>query len=153
MWATLILIYIPKAVKKIFWHKCFPVTLEKFLRTSFLQNTMGQLLLLLAFQKQPPEAFYEKRCSWKFRKIHRKILLVCEIFKNTFLAEHPWKTASDFFAQRYENGVLPTMFGKPQINIHYLETLTLEVTFRYFISFFGKINFRCMSLLVYTVYC
>ena len=31
--------------------------------------------------------------------------------------------------------VLPTMFGKTQMNIHYLETLTLEVPFRYIISF------------------
>ena len=34
--------------------------LAKFIRTSFLQNTSGGLLLLLAFQKQPPEMFYEK---------------------------------------------------------------------------------------------
>ena len=35
----------------------------KFPKTPFLQNTSGPLLLLLAFQKQPPEVFYEKRCS------------------------------------------------------------------------------------------
>ena len=38
------------------------------------------------------------------------------------------------------------------MNIDYLETLTL-VPFRYIISFFGRINFQCMSSLVYTVYC
>ena len=27
------------------WHRCFPVNFRKFLRTSFLQNTSGQLLL------------------------------------------------------------------------------------------------------------
>ena len=48
--------------------------------------------------------------------------------------------------------MLPTMFEKPQMNIHYLETLTLEVPFRKIISFFGRINFQCMSSLVYTVY-
>ena len=32
------------------------------------------------------------------------------------------------------------MFGKPQMNIHYQETLTLEIPFRYIISFFGRIN-------------
>ena len=32
--------------------------------------------------------FYEKRCSWKIRKSHRKIPLVCEIFKSVFFAEH-----------------------------------------------------------------
>ena len=35
----------------------------KFSKTPFLQNTPGRLLLLLAFQKQPPEVFYEKMCS------------------------------------------------------------------------------------------
>ena len=39
------------------------------------------------------------------------------------------------------------------MKIHYLETLTLEVPFRYIISFFGGINFQSMSSLVYTVYC
>ena len=43
--------------------KLLPVNLVKFLRTPFLQNTSGRLLLLLAFQKQPPEVFYDKRCS------------------------------------------------------------------------------------------
>ena len=45
------------------------------------------------------------------------------------------------------------MFWKPEMKIHYLETLTLVVLFRYIISFFGRINFQCMSSLVYTVYC
>ena len=35
----------------------------EFLRTLFLQNTSERLLLLLAFQKQPPEVFYENKCS------------------------------------------------------------------------------------------
>ena len=35
----------------------------KISKTPFLQNTFGRLLLLLAFEKQPPEMFYEKRCS------------------------------------------------------------------------------------------
>ena len=127
--------------------------LVKFSKTPYLQNTSARLLLLLAFQKQPPVVFYEKRCSGKFPKIHRKTPLVCEIFKNTFFTEHPWTTACGFFVQRYSNGVLPTVFGKPQMNIRYLETLTLEVPFKYIISFFGRTNFQCMSSLVHTVYC
>ena len=82
------------AVKKRLWHKHFPVNLVKFLRTPFLQNTSGRLLLLLAFQKQPPEVLYEKRCSWKFLKIRRKTPVVCEIFKNNFFTEHLWMIAS-----------------------------------------------------------
>ena len=34
-------------LKKILWHRCFPVNFMKFLRTSFLQNTSGQLFLYL----------------------------------------------------------------------------------------------------------
>ena len=38
----------PKAcsfIKKRLWHRCFPVNFAKFLRTPFLQNTSGRLLL------------------------------------------------------------------------------------------------------------
>ena len=39
-----------------------------------------------------------------------------------------------------------TVFGKPLMNIHYLETLTLEVPFRYIISFLRSINFQCVFI-------
>ena len=45
--------------KKVF-HKCF---------SSILYKSKKQLF---EGQKQPPEVFYKKRCSLKFRKIHRK---------------------------------------------------------------------------------
>ena len=32
-------------LKKILWHRCFPVNFAKFLRSSFSQNTSGRLLL------------------------------------------------------------------------------------------------------------
>ena len=32
-------------LKKSLWHRCFPVNFPKFLRTPFLQNTTGRLLL------------------------------------------------------------------------------------------------------------
>ena len=32
-------------IKKRLWHRCFPVNFAKFLRTPFLQNTSGRLLL------------------------------------------------------------------------------------------------------------
>ena len=83
------------------WHKCFPLNLAKILRGPSLQKTSGRLLLVLAFQKQPPEVFYEKRCSWKFRKIYRKTPVVCEIFKNTIFTEHLWTTTSGFSLQVY----------------------------------------------------
>ena len=33
------------SLKKRLWHRCFPVNFEKFLRTPFLQNTSGGLLM------------------------------------------------------------------------------------------------------------
>ena len=33
------------SLKKRLWHRCFPVIFVKFLRTPFLQNTSGRLLL------------------------------------------------------------------------------------------------------------
>ena len=32
-------------LKKLLWHRCFPVSFAKFLRTVFSQNTSGRLLL------------------------------------------------------------------------------------------------------------
>ena len=32
-------------IKKRLWHRCFPVSFLKFLRTPFIQNTSGRLLL------------------------------------------------------------------------------------------------------------
>ena len=34
-----------KLLKKMLWRRCFPVNFAKFLRTPFLQNTSGRLLL------------------------------------------------------------------------------------------------------------
>ena len=36
-------------LKKRLWHRCFPVNFAKFLRTPFLQNTSGRLLLKAIF--------------------------------------------------------------------------------------------------------
>ena len=52
---------------------------------------------------QPPEVFFDKRCSQIFRKIHRKtpvpetlLLKKWEFSKNTFLTEHLQTTASGY---------------------------------------------------------
>ena len=39
-------------LKKRRWHRCFPVNFVEFLRTSFLRNTSGRLLLWLTFRIQ-----------------------------------------------------------------------------------------------------
>ena len=43
----------------------FSCEFSKILRTPFLKNTSRRLLLLLAFQKQPPEGFYWKNVFLK----------------------------------------------------------------------------------------
>ena len=37
------------SLKMRLWHRCFPVNFTKFLRTPFLQNTSGRLLLDFVF--------------------------------------------------------------------------------------------------------
>ena len=37
-------------IEKRLWHMCFPVNFEKFLRTPFLQNTSGRMLLYFVFR-------------------------------------------------------------------------------------------------------
>ena len=48
-------------LKKRLWHRCFPLNFAKFLRTPFLQNTSGRLLLesdlLPVFQKRFAKGF------------------------------------------------------------------------------------------------
>ena len=60
------------------------MNLAKFLKTPFLQNTSERLLLLLAFQKQPPEVFYEKRCSWISQNLQEKIFGLQNFQKHLF---------------------------------------------------------------------
>ena len=38
-------------LKKSLWHRCFPVNFVEFLRTPFLQNTSGRLLLYISSSK------------------------------------------------------------------------------------------------------
>ena len=56
-------------IKLLAWQSCFPVNFVKFLRTPFLQNTSGRLLLnvcyLLLFQTSSRHAtFYEANMSF-----------------------------------------------------------------------------------------
>ena len=57
----------------------------KFSKTPFLQNTSGRLLLLLAFQKQPPEVFYEKGVLEDFVKFTGKHLWFAKFSKTPLL--------------------------------------------------------------------
>ena len=88
-----------------------------------------------------------------FRKFTGKHLWFAKFSKTLFLQNTCGRRVLAFSCNVTKMGVLPAVFEKPQMNIHYLETLTLELPFRYIISFFTRINFQCMSSLVYTVYC
>ena len=48
-------------LKKTFWHRRFPVSFAKFLRTPFLQNTSGRLLLYINMERK--ENFAKKMTS------------------------------------------------------------------------------------------
>ena len=50
-------------LKKRPWHRCFPVNFAKFLRTSFLQNTSGRLLLEII-----RENFFFRMVQFYFQK-------------------------------------------------------------------------------------
>ena len=45
-------------LKKKLWHRCFPVNFVKFLRTRFLQNTSGPLLLFIFIDLLLQQHFY-----------------------------------------------------------------------------------------------
>ena len=59
-------------LKKRLWHRCFPVNFAKFLRTPFLQNTSG---LLLLYKKQSPLTF---NIYWTLQiiKLNKKMKLL-----------------------------------------------------------------------------
>ena len=73
-------------LKKRLWHRCFPVNFVKFLRTRFLQNTSGRLLLYCSKNncKQTLYRIYEKhlrKVLWK--KAVLKLRQFFQIFLKT----------------------------------------------------------------------
>ena len=47
-------------LKRRLWHRCFPVNFVKFLRTLFLQNTFGRLLLQIAVKQSAENLSHTK---------------------------------------------------------------------------------------------
>ena len=133
------------------WHKCFALNLAKFLKTPFLQNTSGRLLLLLVFQKQSPEVFYGKRCSWKFRKIHNKSPLDREIQKHLFYRT-PLDDCFCLFRATLLKWSTANSVWKNSDEYSLLRNTDLRSTVQIYHFFLGSINFQCMLSLVYTVY-
>ena len=54
------------------------VTKQQFSGLSF---AVDSLIYTFIYQKQPPEVFYKKRCSEKFRKFHRKTPVLESLLK------------------------------------------------------------------------
>ena len=57
-------------LKKRLWYRCFPVNFAKFLRTSFAQNTSGQLLLCTTASETSNTKYLELKLKedQKFKK-------------------------------------------------------------------------------------
>ena len=53
-------------LKKRPWHRCFPVNFAKFLRTLFLQNTSGWLLLYLPCYPLKIKTYFDNTLSFRF---------------------------------------------------------------------------------------
>ena len=53
-------------IKKEIWHRCFPVNFVKFLRTPFLENNSGRLLLNVYFCKDVPWRKFQLRNNQNF---------------------------------------------------------------------------------------
>ena len=58
-------------LKKILWHRCFPVNFAKFLRTPFLQNTSGRLLLVVSNYNNHP-SIRDTNNVFSFRKVTKE---------------------------------------------------------------------------------
>ena len=84
----------------------FPVNFAKFSRTSFLENTSGKLLL--HFQKQSSRGVLQKRCSWKFHKIHRQENTCARVFLIKLQASNPQL----YFKKRLWHRCIPVNFAK-----------------------------------------
>ena len=130
----------------------FSVNLANFRRTPFLQNTSERLLLLLAFQKQPPEMFYGKMIlkisqnsqenTFGLRNFQKHLFyrtplddcfwLFCATLLKLGTANNVWKNSDEYSLPRNTN---------------------LRSTVQVYHFFLGSINFQCMFSLVYTVYC
>ena len=139
-------LYFNKVTGLRLWHKCFLLNLAKFLRASFLRNTSGRMLLVLAFEKQPPEVvlkilqnLQENTCGlWNFQEYHFYRTSLDDyfwLFPATLLkwstANSVWKTSDKYSLSRNSN-------PRSTVQVHHF--------------FLGSINFQFIFSLVYTVY-
>ena len=81
-------------LKERLWHSCFPVNFAKFLRTRFLQNTYGWLLLNFLSWWRKPVVEYFFSCKFTIKGFHKILVNFPEIFRTAIFTEQPWMTAS-----------------------------------------------------------
>ena len=87
---------------------------------------------LLSLQKQLPEVFYKKRCSWKFCNIHKKTA----VLKSPFNSSWSRLQACNFLKKRLQHRCFPVNIVK------FLRTSTLNICERLLLSrsLFGDIH-------------
>ena len=80
-------------LKKRLWYRCFPVHFTKFLRTSFLQNTSGGLLL-------------NEHQSKKFKLLQPYILNTCKAVVRRCSSKQVFKNFANFTGKRFRQTTL-----------------------------------------------
>ena len=78
-------------LKNRLWHRCFPLNFAKFLRTSFLQNTSGWLLLKLQTGNFKKKRLAHKFSSWIFVKHYLAECFLQNLFISLLLFSQFWK--------------------------------------------------------------
>ena len=72
-------------------------------------------------QKQPPEAFCKKMCSWKSHKIHRKTPVPETFFNKELLKKRLWPQACNFIKKETLVQVFSCKFCEISKNTFFIE--------------------------------
>ena len=123
----------------------FSCEFSKISKSIFFTNTSGRPLLLLAFQKQPPEVFYEKGVLEKLTKFTEKHMWFAKFSRIPFL-QNTSATAT-LLKSGTANSVLKTL-DEYSLSIN----TNLKNTIQVHNLFLSSMNFLCIFSLVYTVY-
>ena len=82
-------------LKERHWHRCFPVNFAKFLRTPFLQNTYGRLLLYIRFSSILSNWKVTFQRNWYFKG--------CAIWARDFFDINRWYAVGCFILVSWSN--------------------------------------------------
>ena len=107
-------------LKKRLWHMCFPVNFAKFLKTVFLQNTSGALLLTVSWEQWAINIFETTRkvCEYVFFFDPYLFILGWKIQKGkNFIFRHISRSVS-LWLNKPTNHDLATICGACAIRYH-----------------------------------